>query len=75
MKTIELDFSAIASVKMKCDNKKCGKVIGGRYSNLPNTHTLYLSDGEDQYGYPKTIEKNYCTEACILSDLSARAKK
>ena len=63
-----------ASVKTKCDG--CGATLSSNssYPNKKGAMSMYLPDGEDEQGYSKQNRYDYCSEACMLTHLQARAK-
>ena len=71
-----IDFSKQiqASTKTTCDSPKCGKELGGHYSDKPNSLSLHLKDGEDEGGYPKYKTVHACSEEHMLEVLQDRAK-
>lgn len=71
---VEIDFTeSIAKVQMTCES--CAGDMGNHYSNKPGSFHVNLSEGTDEYGYPKSRTHDFCSEACMLASLQKRAKK
>ena len=64
---------AIAKTVTTCD--ACGKALGGRYVDRPNSMGMYLPDGEDSYGNATSREFHTCGEDCSRDLLNKRAEK
>jgi hypothetical protein len=72
-KPIEIDFSeSLAATTTTCD--ACGASLGRSYAYKAGAMSFHLSDGEDEYGHPKSKEHHVCGEDCAR-DLFNKRKK